>query len=80
MYYSGLSSRRRKPAGNQMSQAGYDGRLGSELQCFFCNEHAESGCRIDIRITPANDGKITTNVSVSGCDESISRVTMIRRK
>lgn len=35
MYYSGLSSRRRKPAGNQMSQAGYDGRLGSELQCFF---------------------------------------------
>ena len=47
---------------------------------FLCDEHAESGCCIDIRITPANDGKITTNVSVSGCDESISRVTMIRRK
>jgi len=42
---------------------------------FLCDEHAENGCSIEIRITPNNLGTITTNVSGGG--NSVSRTTTI---
>lgn len=49
--------------------AGYDGRLGFPN----CNVFVQRTCRKRMshrhQDYSANDGKITTNVSVSGCDE-----------